>query len=329
MAVEIASSEPFLPLDLERTVFELGCSGTKEIVSLLQVAHRVRAWLEPKLYETIFIGPPRTLKGAPYPAYSATLEAFQELVRRRPMLPLATRNLFVSRLTVEEERRVFDACPNATNVFVHKPVHPLEPYGADYVFPRRVSEDWDVPLHRLPALTRLDIDILHLGGPLRTPFSSLTHLNIRVHGASVVNVSAVLRIPLHQILEHMPSLTHLAFNILPLLKELSLLVASPASERLQIIIVQACSREVLALWARAIRRTHPHVLEDPRIFPLDGKVFTSGEDRWLHGIHSEGGMWELAEKEVACAREKQASVCELRYPGLIDYNVALHSILLY
>ncbi|KAF8652781.1 hypothetical protein AX16_004173 [Volvariella volvacea WC 439] len=73
------SNEPRLPLELERVIFELAArngSRTKALPPLMLVAHRVRDWLRPILFETVVISSDRTCRPIRYcPPYPTNQEA--------------------------------------------------------------------------------------------------------------------------------------------------------------------------------------------------------------------------------------------------------------
>ncbi|KAJ7624499.1 hypothetical protein FB45DRAFT_1086256 [Roridomyces roridus] len=53
----VRSRDPRLPLDLERTVFEISAlSHPRKIPNLMLVSHRVKSWVEPMMYRVVVLG---------------------------------------------------------------------------------------------------------------------------------------------------------------------------------------------------------------------------------------------------------------------------------
>ncbi|KAJ7089493.1 hypothetical protein C8R43DRAFT_1050599 [Mycena crocata] len=111
---------PFLPVDLEREIFEMAArSRPCSIPTLMLVASRVKAWVEPLLYRTIFIFHKYDLVAAGYPTLHCS-GSLPHVIREKSITLLFTsvRNVYLSDVSGEEATWLLSTCLQIENLFM-------------------------------------------------------------------------------------------------------------------------------------------------------------------------------------------------------------------
>ncbi|KAJ7493001.1 hypothetical protein B0H11DRAFT_1858985 [Mycena galericulata] len=201
MVSPLPETDPRLPPELEHAIFEISAlSRPIAIPNLMLVAQRVKIWVEPILYQIVFLSEVEAQLVEGFPAF--TFETFLQAIDRKPpeFFKYAVRHLFLgsSPYSYGEEVRMLDsiltACTGNTNLF------------AWTGFAENLSA-----LNALDSLHHLTVNIVNLFGwnptgcfaqPL---FYNITHLEVLVFPREHLPGAAAS-------LSLIPHLTHFAFG---------------------------------------------------------------------------------------------------------------------
>ncbi|KAJ6564004.1 hypothetical protein B0H19DRAFT_1140186 [Mycena capillaripes] len=274
----LSRPDPVLPTDLERIIFEIAAlSEPTTIPKLMLIAWRVKDWLEPLLYRTVFLeNPMSTLL---LHAQNVGLPVLHEdhllgIIKTNPtFFQHAVKHLFiglsVERSTVES---VLTACTHITNLFAQ-----FTP--SDHMRSLSALRDVRYLTIDIQAIVEtVEIDILH------SLFREVTHLELLLF----TNVSPDR---LCDRLSLIPNLTHLALNS-PLHVTVSH-AALQANAQLQCIIF---------LITAAVMEGSP-LLGDHRFLCMDQNLDYRLD--WLCGARAGADYWELADEFLAARRAKK------------------------
>ncbi|KAJ7167955.1 hypothetical protein C8R46DRAFT_1094577 [Mycena filopes] len=275
-------SNPRLPPELERVIFEFAAiTHRTSIPTFMRVCWRVKQWVEPLLYEVVFVTSPfvnhvRQMQGIPV----MPVEVFIHAIATKPhsFFAASVRHLFLqSYLESATVSTIFAACSSLTHLYYtpydHDPrahllalesLHHLEQvaFFVTDLFPRTL--DWTRPMFQhLTHLELLDTPTaLALGTGMALP-ARLTH--IALHPASVPQYTT-LRTWLR-------STTH------GQLVCILFLVGGPVSRS---------------------RLTEVAVADDDERFMFMGQTGDRGD--WLRVATGAGGYWVLAEAFITAKR---------------------------
>ncbi|KAK7051746.1 hypothetical protein R3P38DRAFT_2857187 [Favolaschia claudopus] len=184
---QMSYSEPILPLELERIIFESCATSLPVFIpQLMLVAYRVKEWVEPILYCVICIG-----LDSPVPSFPHLKpEAISFIMNKKSpdFLRNTVRHFMVENDLGATGKQLLELCPTVQSLSI-----PFE------------GEEWDPIIVILP-LRRLDVDFRQF---LRLPptcaaFSCLTHLFL--NGSPPNEKAACMA------LMALPKLTHLSLN---------------------------------------------------------------------------------------------------------------------
>ncbi|KAK6991807.1 hypothetical protein R3P38DRAFT_229330 [Favolaschia claudopus] len=198
---------PHLPLELERIVFELAAlEDWTEIPWLMRTAWRVKQWLEPLLYRTLWVYPSVAMDpGMANPDFAevpqiSTANMLRLISRKsNSFLAASVRHLFINLDFGDRpcllQILILNACPELTDL---------------YLYDTATSSDHLPLLCRLKWLSHLAIRVSDLfprrfanfGSPL---FRNVTHLQLLDHHST-------LPVLLGQSLSLAPCLSHVAFS---------------------------------------------------------------------------------------------------------------------
>ncbi|KAF8643543.1 hypothetical protein AX16_008977 [Volvariella volvacea WC 439] len=164
--------EPRLPQDLERTVFEFAAySERRSIPLLIQVARRVKAWLEPILYEIAILHGYDVYKG----------DAIANFYYNCPLHPPGLQPHYIKHLLIEYGRRpgdeyILKGCYNVQSLTI---------WGTEQVTWNHVVELLRSPRRTVspPGLLRLSAAMLKLFPQREVDFNhdilqDITHLDV-------------------------------------------------------------------------------------------------------------------------------------------------------
>ncbi|KAF7341510.1 hypothetical protein MVEN_01888500 [Mycena venus] len=190
MADAVASD---LPLDLERTIFELAAySRPVCIPNLMRVAWRVKHWVEPALYRTLLINvAPRFY---PIPPCNTTIIS---RVAGTPPMGHVVRNVMFTQSHEDDLDILVHACPHIENLYI--PVHRA---WLAKRFPLGFAA---LPLTHLYCDGKFLHKVLEQGGA----FPRLTHLHLFTAPAAARH-SVRTALARWLIIAKLPELTHLA-----------------------------------------------------------------------------------------------------------------------
>ncbi|KAF7317625.1 hypothetical protein MKEN_00849900 [Mycena kentingensis (nom. inval.)] len=153
MTISSEGSDPHLPRELERAIFELAAlRRPRSIPVLMLVAWRVKEWLDPVLFRSLDIGPDSKSPRITTAVLSCTFTQFEMLARNHAAVGRSLRNAMLWLLTNEQQRALFALAPNIENIYIYPPV-------------RRAVSAAQAPLE-LVKLTRLSTSISHLENQL-------------------------------------------------------------------------------------------------------------------------------------------------------------------
>ncbi|KAJ7133993.1 hypothetical protein C8R43DRAFT_1022152 [Mycena crocata] len=282
---------PILPPELEREIFEAAArSRPSSIPTLILVASRVKTWVEPLLYETIYCILPDYLLADPglarIPGHPIFYYSFlRSLIgTRRASLLRSTRRFFlgigiISHIPVET---VLAACSGIEDLHIAGPQ-----------FTSLLSAISTLPLKRLSCTlgrlfpSPLQIEFTH------QLFSHITHLE---HAGYRDPVSPEFWAGLGLI----PHLTHLAFT-------------DPGFIPLFLGFLEGCrSLRVLVLRTSAPNLdVHVRLVEDPRFITM-----RRGEHparNWQLGAHTGVDFWSKADGFVALRKSGQLPTLQYRF----------------
>ncbi|KAJ7635748.1 hypothetical protein DFH06DRAFT_661564 [Mycena polygramma] len=188
-ALRIADSEPMLPPELERQIFEIaGLAYPGMIPTFLCVARRIQVWIEPLLYRVVWVD---------IPTHAAKTEAIRTAMKSKPSSFFhAVHHLFIdssSELSRQEARDLLRLCAKVTNFAV---IGDFSESGLLPILAEMQIERLSTCLHDLFG-SPSDVDLAH---PL---FLSITHLDIFANLAEPY---------MYAQLATLPSLTHVCLN---------------------------------------------------------------------------------------------------------------------
>ncbi|KAJ7037635.1 hypothetical protein C8F04DRAFT_403602 [Mycena alexandri] len=256
---------PSLPLELERTIFELSAIDTRmSIPNLMLVAWRVRNWVEPLLYQIMFISTPRVgpqIHG--FPVFTPNM--LFRIIECKSSRLVHVRYLYINGLPGDTVTTILAACPLLIGLFGFA--------------------GGDVPclaaLGALKALSRLaanleqvfpfgKIDFTH--GLFRT----LTHLEL----LDAVDLHIIRNITL------IPHLTHIAFH------------RPPHTQHAYNILVANIGLQCILFFHVADLKVHLR-LEDIRCVCV---VMIDYTRDWLLGADGGEDYWTVANSFIAAKR---------------------------
>ncbi|KAJ6476679.1 hypothetical protein C8R47DRAFT_1220174 [Mycena vitilis] len=194
--------DPALPQDLERKIFELAAHrDIRSIPTLMRVAWRFKAWLEPLLYRASFLdiqscSYPGRHPGAFLDAFTARPEFFRDAMRHVGIggRPLGIKDFWWHDNPPPIAELVLGTCTRLETLLLLGPTEGLRPL-----------------IEQLESLTRMHADFRELFGglPLGQRRTGFTALNF----SRITHLEMLDRKPSKDIcsgLAHLPCLTHLA-----------------------------------------------------------------------------------------------------------------------
>ncbi|KAJ7091294.1 hypothetical protein C8R43DRAFT_1172122, partial [Mycena crocata] len=270
-------SNPFLPSDLERLIFEL-CANLwpTSIRELILVASRVKDWVEPLLYRTIIVSDDVSSQRT-FPAFtyltllravtSKPASFFRDCVKNiclHPGRDEATLEMLLRVCTRVENLSVNWFSTATLYLLLSSPEPNLKYLYTDFR-----------PFFKLP--------------PTHPIFSCLTHIEMSpVFSGNTDAITSLLPLRL------LPRLTHLAFWPAELLGDCPRLL-------------DTCKSLAVLIWFKWLQPTqHPFqyppgttILDDPRFVPM---AFPYGGEDWTVGIQTGMNYWRRAEIFIAKRR---------------------------
>ncbi|KAF7330039.1 hypothetical protein MKEN_00268000 [Mycena kentingensis (nom. inval.)] len=263
-------SEPRLPPELEREIFELAAQCLQSNLNLLLVARRVHEWVEPCLYRVV-----RVVKNSR--PLSALLRAMSD--NRSSLLVAGVRCVFFESPAAGTEalnQEILAQCPNVTRVALTPGFS-----GAAALAALEKLGHLEYLTANLGRLFPLDIDGTH---PV---LARVTHLSLLDNLHSDEKQEAILAA-----LPAIPSLTHL---------RLDFLVAGQVRR-----IFETCPRlEILLLnntATQAYSHRFPTARDEPRVVRIANfSTYSSFWTDWLRGAYGLADAWQLAEE---CVRSR-------------------------
>jgi hypothetical protein len=286
-------SDPRLPLDIERAVFE--CAAVLYPTSIpicMLVAVRVKEWydavsvsfmshevppgrLEPILYRVLYCCTAPTDVDTINGFRIIPMDVLLELIRTKPphFFRRTVRHLFLADGTSFQTESILAACNHVTNLFEYFTPNP-HPHTFDALqHLRRLTIGFSYLLKRFP----LDID-----PPPLAVFATLTHLEVMDTEWDLAELGH--RLPL------MSNLTHLALN--SFLNDSELYDTLRSQTNLQCIV---------GLVQRPITTTEIHPFADDDRFVCIHQV-TSYRMDWIIGAHTGYDYWAIADAFIAARR---------------------------
>ncbi|KAJ7051693.1 hypothetical protein C8F01DRAFT_1338787 [Mycena amicta] len=274
-----ANSPPKLPPELECAIFQLTASAYPTIIpTLLLVAWRVHAWVEPLLYRTIMF---KTVTLESVPSVLAyPLDDFKRMVvtERNPSPFLSVHNCMICVLPADEALAVLAAMPAIQNLFmsVSGKLHTKEqPLPAQFK---------NLPLRHLYGDLEEFVALKNLDPLDHRCFTNLTHLELfmvpSAWGDDITPWTAESRTS-WGFITRLPCLTHIAFDIARSETVLEFLLANC---RLLQCLVLLCKKVSTNDYTPAITADPRFVvMQTPSLhdYVLDWKEGTmTGEDYW-------------------------------------------------
>ncbi|KAJ7195759.1 hypothetical protein GGX14DRAFT_376659 [Mycena pura] len=282
------AGEPFLPIELEREIFEISAIRHPEIAPvLLRVARRVFIWIEPLLYRVMRVGKSRRRAAAFLKATKTKPPAF---------FAASVRALCFDNYcdwSVDEARNVLKLCRGVTN----------------FAATDRFYTPAMLPVLATMRIQRLDVCLAALFGSFEAThfthplFSRITHLTMGERLSSVEeHIYANLRT--------LPALTHLCLHS----------VVSPTTCTLELLLTDCVRLELLVvLWEQlsivsATRMAANTPLRDVRLVV---GVYSHCWVDWNTGAAGLPNLWTRAENVVAQRRggELDGTVCLVQGTG--------------
>ncbi|KAJ7651341.1 hypothetical protein FB45DRAFT_890315 [Roridomyces roridus] len=263
--MSLDATEPRLPRELERVIFELAALSRPVLIpELLLVASRVKEWIQPLLYHTlVFDSGDYTTPLDGLRSYNPA--SFSQVIQHQRTLAECARNLIF--IGSEEEVQldgILLACPRVQNLFVLWP--------SEHDKPNKATLD-ALPLRQLYC----EIDELAPTTPFSRPFfSNISHLEL----FSTPNQTEWMG------LVRLPRLTHLALN--------------QYNDALCHLVLKDCNSLCLLV---VLTPPGPHtdysVGADPRFVMMELSDYI--ED-WQRGALHGHGYWARAEDFIAKRR---------------------------
>ncbi|KAF7347790.1 hypothetical protein MVEN_01536500 [Mycena venus] len=276
---------PVLPTDLERVIFEIAARSRPQCIPrLILVAWRVKSWVEPLLYETIFLFPPaHYLKGQiTRRNLIHSRDTLFPLLRSKPQAfwEYAARNLFLPLWDVDDGILIISHCRGVENLWMTTPSNEIvqELCSVVTALPLKKLHCHLVPLFGSPP----QIDFSH------QLFAQITHLGLFDYpSGGIVDPAIWSKISL------IPNLTHLSLDPVFIGVCLTLFRACPF---LRVLIVIG-SFEYIVINHHA--DLGPPLKNDPRFVIMN--LRQEARD-WQIGTHGEMDYWAQAERFVAQRR---------------------------
>ncbi|KAF7345799.1 hypothetical protein MVEN_01600800 [Mycena venus] len=278
---------PRLPRELECTIFEAAAlSRPTSIPQLALVAWRVNHWVEPLLYQVLFVSrysESYSSRGihqkSGLPVSNAEILLGKIANKPAEFLRSSVKHLFLDVFKKSDVEAILMACICVTNLFIETSSTPD---------PRTLAG--------LQCLHHLTIDIETLfGGPdidfSHPLFRNITHLELLDDYRQGLRMDVLC-----SGLALIPHLTHIAFNTIPKRPELgglSVLHARLRADiRLQCILF-------LSPDVRDAMRARRVLSGDDRIVCIDQDAYRLD---WIHGARTGEDYWTLAEAFIAAKR---------------------------
>ncbi|KAJ7027328.1 hypothetical protein C8F04DRAFT_1122599 [Mycena alexandri] len=286
--------DPRLPLDLERTIFELAAlSFPKAIPIFLLIAWRVKKWVEPILYRVLIIAPD-TSGFSDYPVFS------QEIILRKisnpALLQDSVRHLFMDDSTPSAELgKIILACSRVISLAYSSPEPSQDLFlHKDCLRHLTISVDAFIAC-LLPESSRDDLlpNLTHL--ELLDTFGSLHEFELPA------DVSRPLAL--------IPNLTHLALNGIQY--NASLINLLRVDSRLLCIV----------LFCDGVNPDHPLSNDDRVVFV---KQHADYRLDWVRGINTGESYWSLADSFIAARRGSRLNI---QHHKINDNGLLLCSVL--
>ncbi|KAJ7175005.1 hypothetical protein C8R43DRAFT_1119035 [Mycena crocata] len=287
MSVDLRIAPPALPVELEREIFEMAArSRVQTIPTLMLVASRVKIWVEPLLYRTLFVSNDRAARQIP----ALPWETFQSIARQKPaiLLRCSVRHIFLDipdGVPSQDVIWLFTACSHIENMCITgSPSSQLRQHLSGHV---------PLPLKRLYCdlhdffLSSSQMNFTH---PL---FSHLTHL---FHFGRPPPESEILAL--------IPHISHLAFyNIffIPLFLDL----LNTCKSLLVLVYLDEASDGLPDVNPR--RAEHPRYARLVEALRFVAMKYSNGRQDWQMGAHRGVDFWSQAEDFVARRKSVQVS----------------------
>ncbi|KAJ7763042.1 hypothetical protein B0H16DRAFT_1528665 [Mycena metata] len=282
--------EPALPLDLERVIFELAASvHFSSIPILMRVAHRVKHWVEPFLYRTMFVGTSHPTPVAFVLSPRSRSSFYRDAVRHICIDPPV-----LSPFTISAIDAIFTTCTRIESLAA-KSTHNQ---SIAFLFPF---------ISTFPALTRLHADLTDLLSELPRnerstafdAFSNLTHLEMREHIRAPEVCAGLARLP---------RLTHLALQCNPHARGILPLCMNLLKECRALRVLAALSAMWFELGGVRVGAPFYQAVDTPGIHSDDVRfvlvqhpqIVKEDVGTWLSDARSGRmpGFWECAEEAV-------------------------------
>ncbi|KAJ7715899.1 hypothetical protein B0H16DRAFT_1558574 [Mycena metata] len=285
-----STTPPRLPLDLERTIFELAAGYFPgSIPILLLVAWRVNKWVEPVLYRLVIVSS-RTVRLSDYPVFSH--EAISRKINNLEFLRTSVRHLFVEAHSVQAPIQQIVAACDRLKTLAYTPHDSFPDLLRDKQCLQRLTISITAFLGCFPPENESDPQ-LH----------SLTHLELLDTHWDDAEEPPDLSTHLALI----PNLTHLALNGMH--DSASWNNTFRADSRLRCIVFFVDDADP----------AHP-LADDDRVVCV--QQFTDYRLDWIHGIDAGKDYWALADIFLAARREGKVDRSQLEIAdtdrGIID-----------
>ncbi|KAF7341679.1 hypothetical protein MSAN_02066200 [Mycena sanguinolenta] len=276
--IEVATSGPRLPPELERVIFETAASEWPPMIpTTMLVAWRVKHWIEPLLYRLVHVSSALTQRRIfPVVPVDVLLKAIEN---QQSSLLEAVEYLFLQDIPASHSSMIlgtiFSACPRITHLFSMVPLRSNLYTLSSIDCLRHLAFD------ALAPLSAEHFDFTH---PL---FRNVTHLQLLQRGYGGTSR--------YSSLSAIPNLTHIAFNSATLAVRLRTLLET--LPRLQCIVVLSA----IQTWDRArdLHRLEPQAASDERFVHIEQNDFHAD---WYNSAMGGSNFWDLAEEFLAVRR---------------------------
>ncbi|KAJ7627365.1 hypothetical protein FB45DRAFT_1004830 [Roridomyces roridus] len=255
--------DPRLPLDLERTIFEMSAlSQPCRIPNLMLVAQRVKTWVEPLMYRVVFLdGDPDVRAVDDLPRFGYRVFSRVLATKTPDFLRKSVKHLFLTNDRASEGAppdEILRTCSQVVDLYDFRGISIVALDSLRYL--RRIALDASVTFST-PSPSNFSHQV----------FRTVTHLEL-IEVAEQRNLAGI---------PHIPHLTHFAFNCAELCAYFSSSVL-PACPRLKCIV----------LLDRAEMSELEPLLEDTRFVPMDQSNWTSD---WQRGASGGFSYWDVAD----------------------------------
>ncbi|KAJ6514491.1 hypothetical protein C8R47DRAFT_1206836 [Mycena vitilis] len=284
--MDASSLTPYLPLELERHIFELcALSRPVGIPRLMLVAWRVKKWVEPILYRCLTVGYTKSMKGYPFLA----CRPFLDVLRSKPgsFFANAVRHLtlFLPRSDKEDAIcylcTVLSVCTGVENLSL-------------------ACDSDDFAAYEILEAATPALPLRHLYADPRTLFSVLPSTNAlfsRITHLEVTSLSDGIREELPLLLQ----LTHLAFDDYDFSPCLALL---KACQQLRVLVALSAPAQHFPGLAALV--------QDMRFVTMTRSSFLKD---WQMGVHAGIDYWTHAEDFIAQRRSGEIDALQYIIPG--------------